>query len=189
MQLRTVTELTESEEQTALMPLVRGPANTDNVVHETIADFAESLHAENPIEVAWKEDTLWEDYQTPIQIGSSTIYSLNFKSGNAGTRHNFSDGYVFFRFHLNSNTPVHEDSFNSYLIPASKILNSSETEPANINGTPTYSTNFGAFLSSGNFAKITNTSFKVPRGLSGSENNYLAKIVGLRQIIRPSSIS
>ena len=130
---------------------------------QTFSQRAESLHLQNAMKLVWEKVTLFSDRA----VSADTITNLNFKSGNAGPRHNFTDDYVFFSFF---------DPLNNYKIlrPAPEILESSLTETTRL-----FSSN-----SASDFARISDTSFQLGEAhISGRFT-----IIGYKLMIMPTTL-
>ena len=186
-------ELTEAEEDEALMAFNSANDVSGRWRKKKIGAFAESLHRENPLEVVWDDTTLFEDYTSPprFQRASTTTYfvstthNLDIRTGS--TRHSFADGYTHFAFYENSDgsdADSREDRIIFRINPL--VVNSSEATPVPlefaINSTGAHRLHL--------LARISNTSFKTGRWASDTSllGQYLTKIVGYKQIIRPSSL-
>ena len=193
--------LAESEESTALLGAVSDATPAGEVRNQTIAQRAESLHRQNPMEVMWEPTTLFEDLTSdaPLDNDFSETYNLDFKSGNSGPRRDFSDGYAFFeiyfahKFRSTSSNDFDSIDLDSKEFNAHRMLNSTEDAPLVV-------FTYGQFAGSGLsrylllFTRNSDTSFKIATRQidespdSSSTNMYINRIVGWKMVIRPSSM-
>ena len=189
------TELTQAEEENALMAFTSADDASGRWRKKKIGKFAESLHRENPLEVVWDDTTLFEDYSSPPQferasgttIFTTTSHNLDIRQG--ANRHSFADGYTHFVFYVNNDQTPDARRDTKFIVIAPEIVNSSETSPArflSVAGTDEF------ILC---ITKVANTSFKAGYAMFGPSDGsntesiiYLTKIVGYKQIIRPSSL-
>ena len=189
------TELTEAEEDDALMAFTSANDASGRWRKKKISKFAESLHRENPLEVVWDDTTIFEDYSSPstrferasgTTIFATTTHNLDIKSG--VNRHSFADGYTHFVFYVNGDSTPDALRDAKFIVIAPEVIDSTETSPARLGAEP------GAIRILA-ITKVSNTSFKTGYANFGVGNvsgittsDYLTKIVGYKQIIRPSSL-
>ena len=190
-------ELTEAEEDEALMAFNSANDVSGRWRKKKIGAFAESLHRENALAVVWDDTTLFEDYSSPStqfeRASTTTIFhasethNLDIKSG--VNRHSFADGYTHFVFYVNGDSTPDARRDAKFIVIAPEVVDSSEASPARL----------GVIDFSGNkmlaITKSSNTSFKTGFAVFGNNDGtdttigiYLTKIVGYKQIIRPSSL-
>ena len=190
-------ELEKDKWSSALLGFVNEPGAAGRTRKGAIALLAEMLHAVNALEVAWEPTTLFEDITSsaPEDSDLSETFNLDFKSGNSGPRHNFTDGYTFFELYLGEGSiPDSDLDLGSVEVIAPRLLNSSPSTPAVIAlGLTRFS---GSSYTKQNFvfAKASDTSFRIgtrtSNYVSSSGDNIfiLARIVGWKMTIRPSSL-
>ena len=188
-------ELTQAEEDDALMAFTSADDVSGRWRKKKIGAFAESLHRENALAVVWEDTTLFEDYTSPprfIRESGTTIFSasethiLDIKSG--VNRHSFADGYTHFVFYVNGDSTPDALRDAKFIVIAPEVIDSTETSPARLGAEP-------GTIRILAITKVSNTSFKTGYANFGVGNvsgtttgNYLTKIVGYKQIIRPSSL-
>ena len=209
-------DLADSERSTALLALVSDATNAGVTRKYTIAQLAEALHAVNELEVVWEETTLIEadidaDPTNAIfhsgavsetaTVGSSTDQAnypaqqisyyqdvnLDFKAGNSGPRHNFTDNYESFEIVVagtqasSGDTRIEANTFGRHSINGYILLNSTAKKPIIIHKS-------GAREGTLILKRQTDTSFRM--GAIGTPSNPLGlvRIIGWKQTIRPSSL-
>ena len=189
MALKDTSPLDPNDRDTALIPLSSSKTRKAKARKKLIAGFAESLFRQNPMKSVWEKTTLFENYTSPLAFESNTW--ANTRSLDA--QQSFNDGYSHFVFHMNtasSNASAENDIEFLHINPI--IVNASETAPLGI-----YHRKSNRRLRVSKFARITNTSFRIrnedytvsgPNFISRFATLYLTKIVGYKQIIRPSSL-
>ena len=179
-------ELAEGEEDEALMLFVNDDDTSGRWRWKNIRGFFASLHRRNPLEVVWDKTTLYAP-ATPVRdYDFSDTYNLDIRQG--ANRHSFADGYSHFIFYLTNNSSAPDRGRYPLFIDSDSILNASETSPHN----------FFTVLASTmrmtltNFAFQSNTSFKLGAatgaGNEDTDSAYLAEIVGVKLIVRPSTL-
>ena len=172
-------ELSEKEEKTGVVGLVSDATDDGELRFKTIAGFAESLHRENAMENTWESTTLWEDYSSPHQFSTSGEVNLDYVSGNSGPRQSFDDGYTYFVFHINTNSSNADSSDDVHVtVDAIRVIVSSGDNMVTLGADDHHRIRF---------FRETDTSFQTNVG-GGGAVLYLTKIVGYKQIIRPSSL-
>ena len=200
--------LRQSEEGTAILAAVANETNTGVARKVTIPGMAEAQHRENPLVAVWERVTLFDGDATPEATNSdfsSTTHNLDYKSGNSGPRHNFTDGYqeFVFRFNYGSGAPDATDKKWAafYRAPSIFIIDATETEPFVIDIGDSIGYSSGAvslYIRGVAFAKNTDTRFKIAKVQFRSATNdptisddstlHLSKIEGLKLAYRPESI-
>ena len=161
--LKDKSTLSETEEATTIVGAVEDETTSSEGRKQTFAQRMESLHRQNTMKLVWEKVTLFSDRA----VTADTTTNLNFKSGNSGPRHNFTDDYVFFGY-------FNPDNNHKFLNAAPDILESSLSEPIRFFGTNT----------TDDFAKISDTSFQL--GSSYSSGGFT--IVGYKLMIMPTTL-
>ena len=189
------TELTQAEENNALMAIVSADDASGRWRWKKIGKFFASLHRKNPLEVVWDDTTIFEDYTSPPQfsrastttIFTTTTHNLDIRQG--ANRHSFADGYTHFVFYVNNDSTPDPRRDTKFTVIAPEITESSETSPARALSVPG-DTSFILAIT-----EVSNTSFKTGFAIYGTTDGsntdsgvFLTKIVGYKQIIRPSSL-
>lgn len=191
-------DLARGEEETAYMGFVSQGGLAGRVRKLLVSKFAGVLHRRNPMISVWEPTTLFEEISTsaPRDGDFSEVYNLDFKSGNSGNRHNFTEDYAFFEIFAmdpgsQEPTPVTPGSlglFSSY-----RLVNSSASDPLIIYA---YQSGLSNYASS-NLAiyKESGTSFRMGQGgqneaLNGYSDTtlYLCRIVGWKMTVRPTTL-
>ena len=154
-------ELTEAEENNALMPFTSANDTSGRWRWKNIRGFFASLHRRNPLEAVWDDTTLYETTDANAHDRDfSETFNLDIRSG--ANRHSFADGYTFFEILLceefNRNDPLNQITIPP--IPANTLNNSSTTAPVGIMSfQDDLTTLVGVNVCL--FAKRSNTSFSV----------------------------
>ena len=197
--------LRQSEEGTAILATVSNETNTGLARKVTIPGMAEAQHRENPLVAVWERVTLFDGDATPEATNSdfsSTTHNLDYKSGNSGPRHNFTDGYreFVFRFNYGSGAPDATDKKWAafYRAPSIFIIDATETEPFVIDIGYRIVGGSSLYIQGVAFAKNTDTRFKIAKVQFRSDTNdptisddstlHLSKIEGLKLTYQPESI-
>ena len=198
-------ELSDDELTDAIVGFIHNSTRTGRPRKRSIARLAEALHAVNALEVVWEKETLFEDLtnNSPRDGDFSEIYNLDFRSGNSGPRHNFTNGYTHFELFVSYNYRYQNGSASTGIgtpkslgiFPISELLDATQTNPFEISlgldssstGSSRYTNVKGLVL-----AKENDTSFRMGGNAGGSTYSsaqaFLHRIVGWKQIIRPSSL-
>ena len=185
-------ELTEAEEDDALMLFVNDNDTSGRWRWKKIRGFFASLHRRNPLEVVWDDTTLYTNTTDSDRDFSETL-NLDIRTGS--TRHSFADGYTFFEVTLcsssNPNSPL--EHFKIPPIPSNTLNASSVAAPITLMSFQDAGTTI-ATVNNALFGKRSNTSFGIGVRDStswigtSSESLLILSIVGKKLIIRPSSL-
>ena len=175
-------ELTEAEEDNALMPFVSENDTSGRWRWKNIRGFFASLHRRNPLEVVWEETTLYEPTTPVLDDNYAITYNLDIRQG--ANRHSFADGYTHFKIFWAPTAVNFIEKISIYtLIDAKSVMDSTQTAPLNFIRTDSKISNF---------ARNSNTSFKISGQVTTSDtqedSDYLVRIVGLKMIVRPSTL-
>ena len=171
-------DLARGEENTAYMGFVSQGGLAGRVRKLLIEKFAEVLHRRNPMAVVWEDTPLFDDdARGDTTISDNTVYHLDFKSGNSGPRHDFTDDYTHFLFVIGSAREA------SVFLPAPLLLNSSTTSPVPLDALELASNSLNGNEIS--IAKESDTSFRVAGSAS---QKCLSQIIGYKMVIKPQSL-
>ena len=182
-------ELTEAEEDNALMPFISEDDTSGRWRWKNIRGFFASLHRRNPLVIQQERTTIFESTAGVNDRDFSETYNLDIRQG--ANRHDFTDGYSFFEFYTqrgqNTSNLVDNRTVPT-LILATLVLNATESDSLEIfNG---YNLTYTHDILD-RFAKNSDTSFK----LAGIDTNgtarvsgILSKIVGIKFVATPESL-
>lgn len=199
-------ELEKEKWATALLAFVNEPGAQGRTRKGAIALLQEMLQEVNPLEVAWEKTTLFEDLtnNAPRDGDFSEIYNLDFRSGNSGPRHNFTNGYTHFELFVSYNYRYQNGSASTGIgtpkslgiFPISELLDATQTNPFEISlGLDSSSTGSSRYTNVQGLAlaKENDTSFRMGGNAGGSTYSsaqaFLHRIVGWKQTLRPRDIS
>ena len=193
--------LRQSEEDTAILAAVADETLTGETRKVTIPGLAAAEHRENPLVAVWEQVIL---YNNPIQNIAGSALNLDFKAGNSGPRHNFTDGYQFFAFEIYSDLVESDADFvdtgaRSYaVLPSPIFLLYNKLKLSAVYEQRSDSANRDYDYNSFVFTRISDTSFSTARGsvladgVIGtsltSRYSYFTRIIGLNLIYRPESL-
>ena len=196
IKLRDRDTLRDAERSTALIALVSDDTNAGVTRKYTLAELQAALNAINPPEFEWERTTIFtgnaegEEGNSDLTF-SNTVYNLDFKTGNTGPRHDFTDGYTHFNMGFVSQgaDPNNSDRTwsNTITIPSILLLEATESAPVVI-PSPTGTSNSSRGFA---LAKNSDTSFKVVLTWIATNhvetlttiNFHLTKIEGLKLTI------
>lgn len=198
-------ELEKEKWATALLAFVNEPGAEGRTRKGAIALLQKMLQAVNPLEVAWEKTTLFEDLtaNAPRDGDFSEHYNLDFRSGNSGPRHNFTDGYTHFELLVSYSYSSHGGGTTRVgtpkslgIFPISELLDATQTAPFEIslglNRTQHGSSNSSSVQGLA-LAKESDTSFRIGGNSSGTAYSttyvFLHRIVGWKQTLRPRDTS
>ena len=121
-------ELTEGEEDEALIGFISDDDTSGRWRWKNIRGFFASLHRRNPLEVVWEETTLFEP-ATPVQDDDfSDTFNLDIRQG--ANRHSFADGYTHFKIFWSPNNVTFIEKTSVYSLRDAKgVMDSTQTAP------------------------------------------------------------
>ena len=182
-------ELTEAEEDNALMPFTSENDTSGRWRWKNIRGFFASLHRRNPLVIQQETTTIFESTAGVNDADFSETYNLDIRQG--ANRHDFTDGYSFFEFYIQrgqNTSNLEENKTVPTLILATSVLNATESDSLQIfNG---YRNNITIDVLD-RFAKNSDTSFKlagVDTGTTARTSGLLSKIVGIKFVATPESL-
>ena len=149
--------------------------------------------------------TLFEDLtlNAPRDGDFSELYNLDFKSGNSGPRHNFTNGYTHFEVLVSYSYSSHGGGTTRVgtpkslgIFPISELLDATQTAPCEISlglNRTQHGSSSGSSVQGLALAKESDTSFRIGGNSSGTAYNsayvFIHRIVGWKQTLRPRDIS
>ena len=187
-------ELTEAEEDDALMLFVNDNDTSGRWRWKRIRGFFASLHRRNPLEVVWDDTTLYANNtpNTDRDLDFSETFNLDIRQG--ANRHSFADGYTFFEIAIHSSGVINDfERVTIPPIPSNTLNASSVSQPITLMTFQDSGTSF-ATVNNIFFGKRSNTSFGIgvrdEAVWTSTDANHcqIVSIVGKKLIVRPSSL-